>query len=124
MILRVSHFIISNIASVAFSSLIIFAQAYEKLQRFNSMQSIDSLDLHLKFNQFHNYAMTDKIVKPKSEKIKEINITKKITSNNSEQYITVQIKYAVNSMDEIFKKAISAAETTTTNSSGSNPGIF
>ena len=68
--------------------------------------------------------MTDKIVKPKSEKIKEINITKKITSNNSEQYITVQIKYAVNSMDEIFKKAISVAETTTTNSSGSNPGIF
>ena len=67
--------------------------------------------------------MSEKIVKSKTGKIREINITKKFTDKESEHHITVQIRYSTYSLDDL-KKAMNGMETSMTNSNRSNPGIF
>ena len=44
--------------------------------------------------------MNNKTTIPKTDKIKEIHMTKKITKTDSEQYITVQIKYSNMTVEE------------------------
>ena len=68
--------------------------------------------------------MNNKTTIPKTDRIKEIQITKKITKNDSEQYITVQIKYSNITVEEILQKAVAVAKPAQVQDSRKGPGIL
>ena len=68
--------------------------------------------------------MNNKTTIPKTDKIKEIHMTKKITKTDSEQYITVQIKYSNMTVEELLQKAVAVTKPTEVKNNRLGPGIF
>jgi len=68
--------------------------------------------------------MTVKKQKSKGDNIKEVQIVKKITMMDSEQYISVHLKSSDNTIEDLMKKAIDATNTEEHNGPRNNPGIL